>query len=70
MDERPGRGGRLDDRDQPSTGEPAVDAALAALAALDQRPVTDHPELLARVHRDLDAALRAAADDEPATGHG
>ena len=41
----------------PETGDPAVDAALAPLAALPELPVTEHAEVYDTVQRGLAHAL-------------
>jgi len=41
------------DEQQPATGEPRVDAALARLSELARRPVTEHREIFDDVHRRL-----------------
>lgn len=41
----------------PSTGNPAVDAVIEGLAALDDLPVADHVEVFAAAHESLRAAL-------------
>jgi hypothetical protein len=48
----------------PTTGNAAVDEALASLATIDELPVTEHHDQFARVHDALRAALdgRAAQD--------
>jgi hypothetical protein len=52
-----------------STGEPAVDAAVARLAELDERPTSDHADVYEEVHRRLDGLLRgAAAEPGPPQG--
>jgi hypothetical protein len=48
-DEQPGERGA-----QPV---PAVEAALARLEELEARPVSEHPQVLAAVHRQLEDAL-------------
>lgn len=46
---------------QPTTGLPEVDEALAGLAELEERPVAEHPEALAAVHEVLHQTLHAPA---------
>ena len=41
----------------PSTGEPRVDEAVAALAALDEVPTSEHADVFEDVHRRLHTAL-------------
>ena len=56
-----------------STGNVDVDAAVAGLAGLGDRPVSEHPEVYERVHRDLQAAMSSISDDldlEADTAHG
>jgi hypothetical protein len=48
-----------------TTGDERVDAALAGLAALDEAPLTGHPEIFQDVHRRLQDAL-TGIDDDPA----
>jgi hypothetical protein len=36
-----------------ATGEPRVDAALRQLGELDERPVSEHPQVFERVHGQL-----------------
>ena len=43
----------------PATGLPAVDDALAGLADLDQRPVSEHHTELAAAHEVLHAELES-----------
>ena len=43
----------------PTTGLPAVDEALAGLAELDQRPVTEHHTELSAAHEVLHAELES-----------
>lgn len=43
----------------PATGLPAVDDALAGLADLDQRPVSEHHSELAAAHEVLHAELES-----------
>ena len=43
----------------PATGLPAVDEALAGLAELDQRPVSEHHTELAAAHEVLHAELES-----------
>ena len=45
----------------PATGLPAVDEALAGLAELVQRPVSEHHTELAAAHEVLHAELEAPA---------
>ena len=45
----------------PTTGDPAIDAALADLARLGERPLVEHAERLAATHE----VLRSALDAEP-----
>ena len=52
----------------PVTGDRAVDDALAGLAELDDLPLTEHPDRLARVHDVLRTALEAGSGGEPSTG--
>jgi len=47
------------------TGDPRVDAALACLAELGGRPVSEHVELYEDVHRRLQELLASAGQDEP-----
>jgi hypothetical protein len=49
MDRAPDRG--------ESTGDPRVDAAVARLAELDERPTAEHVEVYDDVHRRLQDAL-------------
>lgn len=42
-----------------STGDPAVDQALASLEGLESRPLAEHHDLLAQVHDQLHGALHA-----------
>jgi hypothetical protein len=52
-----------------STGEPSVDAAVARLAELDERPTGEHAEVYEEVHRRLDGLLRGvAAEPGPSPG--
>ena len=44
------------------TGDVRVDAALAALEGLPERPVDEHPEVYESVHRQLQAALADTPD--------
>jgi hypothetical protein len=60
------RDGEVREGDLPSTGLAAVDEAVARLADLDERPVSEHHEVLAAVHEVLHAELQASsgrADD-------
>lgn len=50
----------------PVTGLPRVDEAIARLADLDERPVNEHPEVLASVHEALHSELESSS--EPAVG--
>lgn len=43
-----------------TTGLPAVDDALAQLADLDSRPVSEHPAALADAHEMLHAELQSS----------
>lgn len=43
----------------PTTGQPAVDSALASLQGLESEPLADHHDRLAAVHEELHAALNA-----------
>jgi hypothetical protein len=52
----------------PVTGDAAVDEALAGLAELDELPLTEHPDRLARAHEVLRTALEAGSGAEPSTG--
>lgn len=53
---------------QPTTGLPEVDKALAGLADLEERPVAEHPEALAAVHEVLHQTLQApSTSSAPAT---
>ncbi|MFA1537561.1 hypothetical protein [Actinomadura monticuli] len=47
------------------TGDPRVDAAVARLAELGGRPVSEHVELYEDVHRGLQELLASAGQDEP-----
>jgi len=49
--------------EQPVAGDPRVDAAVARLADLDDRPVAEHVEVFEDVQRRLQEAL-AGLDDE------
>jgi hypothetical protein len=42
---------------RPGTGEAGVDAALARLDDLTQRPVTEHPGVFEQVHAELSEIL-------------
>jgi hypothetical protein len=44
------------------TGDPRVDAALAALEGLPDRPVDEHPAVFEEVHQGLHAALSDVPD--------
>lgn len=58
-----------DDDTGGSTGEPAVDAVVARLAELDERPTVEHADIYEEVHRRLDGLLRgAAAEPGPPQG--
>lgn len=46
------------------TGVPAVDAVVEAVAALGDRPLSEHVEVFEAAHRDLRSAL-----DSPAAPH-
>lgn len=46
---------------RPVTGHPGVDAALAALDALDAQPISDHHAPLAQAHEALSGALDDAS---------
>ena len=46
--------------EQPTTGLPEVDEALAGLVDLEERPVAEHPEALAAVHEVLHQSLHAS----------
>jgi hypothetical protein len=52
----------------PATGLPAVDEALAGLADLDQRPVSEHHAALAAAHEVLHSELESPS--EQAEGRG
>jgi hypothetical protein len=52
----------------PVTGDAAVDEALAGLAELDEVPLTEHHDRLARAHEVLRMALEAGSGGEPPTG--
>jgi hypothetical protein len=43
----------------PVTGEPEIDLALESLQGLEDAPLTDHHDRLARVHEELHSALNA-----------
>jgi hypothetical protein len=47
------------------TGDPRVDAAVAALGGLGGRPVHEHVEVFEDVHRQLQELLASAGQDEP-----
>ncbi len=49
------------DLPEDTTGDPAVDAALAGLAGLDERPTAEHADVYEEVHRRLDGLLRGAS---------
>jgi hypothetical protein len=49
--------GRPGEPTPPVTGEPAVDAAIDRLAALDDHPVADHVAIFDDTHRQLQDAL-------------
>jgi hypothetical protein len=48
-----------------STGDAQVDAALERLDELDARPVDEHANVYADVHRRLGAVLDGTADGQP-----
>ncbi len=54
--------------ERPSTGLPAVDDALARLADLEQRPVSEHHAALAAAHETLHAELESPTG--PTEGRG
>jgi hypothetical protein len=49
----------------PSTGDPAIDAALQAVEDLPSIPLAEHHDRLARVHEALHVALERSGDGEP-----
>lgn len=49
----------------PTTGLVAVDQAIASLADLDGRPVSQHPEALAAVHETLHHELQSSRAPKP-----
>lgn len=60
---------------RPATGEPRVDAALARLDELAERPVTEHRAIFEDVHRrlrdvlgELDTREQSSGDQAPAAG--
>lgn len=59
---------RAADPQPPATGLPAVDGALAELADLDQRPVSEHHAALAAAHETLHQALESPSG--PTDGRG
>ncbi len=52
----------------PATGLPAVDEALAGLADLDQRPVSEHHTDLAAAHEVLHAELESPSEQGEGRG--
>ena len=58
-----GAAGPLVPADQPSTGDPRVDAVLDSLLGLDELPVGEHAVVFERAHD----ALRGALEPEPET---
>lgn len=48
---------------RPTTGEPAVDAALSRLDHLDEAPVSEHVAVYDDVHRNLQDALADLDED-------
>jgi hypothetical protein len=46
-----------------ATGNESVDAALAGLDGLSERPVVDHPDIYERVHQELTQAMSEFAED-------
>lgn len=57
-------GPTLDDS-PPSTGLPAVDAALAPLGDLRERPLAEHHDALASAHEALHGELQSPPAYEP-----
>jgi hypothetical protein len=51
----------------PTTGDTAVDEALASLATLDELPVTEHHDRFVRVHDALSAALDGRTGQDVST---
>jgi hypothetical protein len=49
------------DESQLSTGDPQVDAALARLAELDERPLDEHADVYADIHQSLGGVLDGSA---------
>ena len=45
-----------------STGDPDVDTAVARLAELDDRPLDEHAEVYADIHRSLGSVLDGTAE--------
>jgi hypothetical protein len=54
----------------PTTGDSGIDEALASLATLDELPVTEHHDQLARVHDALRAALDGRTGQDGSTSAG
>lgn len=46
-----------------ATGNAGVDAALAALDGLHDRPIAEHPDVFEQVHRGLRDAMTSVDDD-------
>ncbi len=46
-----------------ATGNESVDAALAGLDGLGERPVVEHPDIYERVHQGLTQAMSEFAED-------
>jgi len=51
-----------------ATGNTAVDAALAPLDGLGERPVVDHPDIYEQVHQELTQAMSEFAEDVDSSG--
>jgi len=52
-------------REAPSTGDPAVDAVIAEVGSLEDRPLEEHVGVFERAHDGLRAALDGRSE-EPA----
>ena len=50
-----------------STGDAEVDHALSKLEALDERPVDEHADVYADIHRSLGSVLDGGSEQPPAS---
>jgi hypothetical protein len=53
----------LDPQAVDTTGHPEVDAVLASLGGIEERPVADHVAVFEAAHERLRGALASAGDD-------